>query len=438
MASVEVAGGEVRVTGLARGNATVTLSWAEDSLALPVQVRPWAARLPGRVDVPISGSMPYEEAFRRVLLGRSAPHPEAKVAVGFEKPPALGVDTPVRVSATGVGLLAAEGRVLARFVAAPVDVPRAGALIMSNRPEKVQAEGTLLQVPLPSAPVRLLVHHRNEPGSPERFLEVLVRNPHASPVRLFAVLAGVGPSQDEIFAGHLATRRFLDRLLACQGVTLRVAPGETLLVERLRMRPGQTVSEMGWLQPLEGNGVELTVRAVDSDGGAPLQDLADPGPGPFPTGRGLFPAEIHASYAHDAGSRYTFIPLGDAPFTADPRTGEPNPGNFGVVHRLRILLGNPTGEPREVRLDFRPRGGPARGVFYVDGALVETPMASQGSPFRLGRWTLQPGEERDVFLETLPQSGSNYPVTLEVQSDFLNLPSAVPPPVEPLEPRWLP
>ena len=437
VAQPTVVGSEVRVQGTSPGKAEVTLSWPQATLTLPVEVRPVAARLPAELEVAVAGGMPFEEALRRVLLGRAAPHPAARLEVSFLKPPAAGPAVPVQVVATGPGLLKAQQKIQVRFVPTRVEVTRAGALVMSNRPEKVRDTGILLRQPLPAAPVRLLVHHASPPGGPERFLEIRLRNPCSSPLRIFSVLAAVGPSQDEIFAGHQATRLFLQRLQDGQGVTLRVAPGEDLLVERLRMKPGQTVSAMGWLEPVQVAGLELVVQAVDGQGQSSGADLADPGPGPFPTGRGLFPPEMQAAYAHDLGSRYTFIPLGDAPFAADPDTGEPDPGNFGVVNRLRIVLRNPTGEAREARLDFHPRGGPARGLFFVDGTFLETPMASHGNPFRLGRWTLAPGEVREVYLETMPQSGSNYPVNLEVQSDFLNLPSGPPPEWVPLEPRWL-
>ncbi len=65
-------------------------------------------------------------------------------------------------------------------------------------------------------------------------------------------------------------------------------------------------------------------------------------------------------------------------------------------------------------------------------------MATAASPSRLGRWTLAPGEVREVRLETFPQSGSNYPINIEVHSDFLNLPPAPAPQVGPLQPFWLP
>ncbi len=438
IAEVQVSQGKLLVAGRSRGDATVTLSWPKVRLVLPISVRPRAARLPASLEVPVSGGLLPLEALRRVLLGRAQPHPAARLDLTL--PPTIPSDKPIAVAvrASGPDLLEDSSRIQVRFVPMPVEIPRAGGLVISNRPEKVEATGVLLRQALPAAPVRLLAHHRNAPEAPERFLEVLLHNRSGEPARVFTILTGVGPSQDEIFAGHLATRRFLEALQARQGVTLSLAAGETLLLERLRMKPGQTVSAMGWLQPVGQTVLEMTVRAVDGQGQAPDTDLAAPGPGPFPTGRGYFPAEMSAAYAHDLGSRFTFIPLGDTPVTSDPATGEPNPGNFGVVQRLLVVLRNPTDQAREARLDFHPRGGPARGLFYVDGTLVETPMATAARPSRLGRWVLGPGEVREVRLETLPQSGSNYPVNLEVHSDFLGLPSTPAPQVGPLDPCWLP
>ncbi|MCD6352315.1 MAG: hypothetical protein J7M26_09375, partial [Armatimonadetes bacterium] len=87
-------------------------------------------------------------------------------------------------------------------------------------------------------------------------------------------------------------------------------------------------------------------------------------------------------------------------------------GNYGVLYRLRLHISNPTTTPAEVALAVQSGGGAARGVFLINGRLVETPVLRATNEHTLASWVLPAAAERTVNVVTMPQSGSNYPVTL--------------------------
>ncbi|HXE72513.1 MAG TPA: hypothetical protein VNO81_07600, partial [Candidatus Nitrosotenuis sp.] len=250
-----------------------------------------------------------------------------------------------------------------------------------------------------------------------RPLELALDNRGDGPVRVRVALAAVGPSTDEIYAGHLAAWRLVDLQQRGQSYIVQVPPGRELVLDRRLLKAGQTVSGMGWLEVLEGGPVQLVVRALETDGRTSQRELPAPDTGgALGTGEGLFEPYRQEDYFHQAGSAYTFIPLGGEPYGRDPQTGEINPGNFGLVYRLRIRIDNPAGETRLAWLDFVPRAGPARAILFLDGRLVETPMQEYAASLRLATWTLEPGQSVETSVETFPQAGSNYPAFLVVGS----------------------
>jgi hypothetical protein len=85
-------------------------------------------------------------------------------------------------------------------------------------------------------------------------------------------------------------------------------------------------------------------------------------------------------------------------------------GNYGVIYNIALLLINPTAEEAPVIILLEPAGGPARGFLLIDGMPVEAAVLTRDSEAELARYLLAPGEHRRVWIETTPQSGSNYPV----------------------------
>ncbi len=415
-AEVEFDGQQVQVRGLQPGQGTVTLDWGERRLELPYKVRYWAGRIPQRIDLSLTGPATHEtvrQAVLRELL--DSVHPTASVELTLPGKFQEGGQT-ITIRARGWELLPVEREVGLTLSRSSLALEPAQALALSNRPEKIGSPGWLFDRLLPAGPTRLLFHHRNNPGEVLRYVEVVVDNQDSRTARLHSVIASFGPSEDEIHVGHIATLRFVERLLQRQGQVLRIEPGQSRVIDRLKMKPGWTISGMAHLTPLDGAKLRLRVRVVSPS--EPFRDEYVVTPPNTRTARGLFAADLEKAYSHILGSRYTYIDLGGEPFLEDPETGESSPGNFGTVYRVQLVLHNPAEIPREAWLEFVPGGGPARGVVLVDRQLMDVAMGNSRTRIPLSRWTLEPGETREVVIETLPQSGSNYPVRLVVQSEY--------------------
>jgi hypothetical protein len=114
--------------------------------------------------------------------------------------------------------------------------------------------------------------------------------------------------------------------------------------------------------------------------------------------------------AYRVGGPWTFVSMGRQPKFND--RGIVLHGNYGVLYQFDLVLANPTSEEAEVELAVRSGGGPARGSFIISDETVETPLLRAGNEHVLARWTLAPAAERQVQVLSMPQSGSNYPVTL--------------------------
>lgn len=373
---------------------------------LEVVALPRAAQFPASVQLPVFGNYSWLAALQRQLPGFLEPGaiPEQPIVI---KP---GV---VRLSARGPELITSARNVTVDVLPRSQAPEPAGVLVLSNRPEKITAPGLLLkrEVPL-QGPVRLMVHHRLMPDQPARTLFLRLRNSGNTPLKAVLDLHLLGPSQDEIYVGHLALSRFLDSLKggSLSGWQLNLEPGQDRVVEQLVMKPGQTASGYGIIHALQGERLEVVVGAVADD--EPLQEQEIDVTGlPERTARGVFPAFLDDKQQFTAGGRHLFFALGDKPWVSDPGTGEASPGNFGVVQRLTVTMRNPLPVAREVRLEASARGGPGRAFVRLDGELFETKLLGQmGYPLR--KWVLEPGQEREVAIESLAQAGSNYPIEL--------------------------
>jgi hypothetical protein len=317
------------------------------------------------------------------------------------------------LSARGKGLITVQTPVKMQVTDTEQPFVRADQLLLSNWPERVTEDQVLFEGALPAAAARVMVHHRNMPEQPLRWLDVELE-PGAAGATYSISPHLVGPSTDEIFAGHLAATRFFDALTGerPQGYVVTVPPGGRHLVERSVFKPAQTVSGMFWIVSQGTPGViRVTARQPENTEVAGLQPMESGAR----TARGVYPGEVRKDLKYTAGNAFLYEELGDKPYVKSVDGLLESPGSFGVVFRYRIQLENPSPEDREVRLEVSARGGPARATFFLDGTRMETGLLA-AEPRLLKRWTLPAGTSVDAFLETFPQAGSNYPVHLVLSS----------------------
>ena len=365
--------------------------WADRDWEILVRER--ALKLPGEHQGFTFGNYSAEQALLHWMQDRLYPTATLEWASG-------------QLLARGPELIPAQGLPKLKLESRPVVATEAKNLILSNWPEKVLKDQVLLDIEVPGGEAsRVMLHHRNMPDQPSRWLEVELTSPVESSVAISPALAG--PSNDEIFAGHLATQKFLRQAAGTepQGYWVDMAANSRHLVERWPMKPAQTVSGMLWLHAEKT--VRLRISAREPSNLAPLE--AFPLEEARRTTRGRFAAERRLERVIGAGPSYHFEELGQQVLEDGTR------GDFGVVYRHLWTLDNPTEQAREFRLEISARGGPARAFLWLEGRLLETGLL-KAEPQLMQRWVVAPRSRLQWRSETFPQAGSNYPVTLQISN----------------------
>jgi hypothetical protein len=385
------------VTGVAPGVAS--FNWGKDHWDILVRER--ALLLPSSLPLTVFGDYPVGQALlhyaRDYLHGRA----DLKESGGVLK-------------ASGADLIAYEGAPKVELRTEVVEARKADGLILSNWPEKIEEDQVLLEAPLtPEKHWRVMVHHRNLPEQPPRWLEIEIVQPAGVDERYAVTSYLTGPASDEIFCGHLAAARYFKA--PSSGYLVSVGGGKRHLLERALLKPGQTVSAMlavrGLLPRGQAGLLRISVRGLDS--AEPL--TLKPWDGKARTARGVFPAEVVRELSYQVGSAYLFEDIGGQPYLSEVSNGSPSPGNFGAVYRYRWKLENATDQPQEVRMEMSARGGPARASLWIDGEGIETDLL-KAEPRLLRRWLLPPASRREVMMETFPQAGSNFPLSVTLSS----------------------
>jgi len=302
------------------------------------------------------------------------------------------------------------------------DIPQKeiNCLMVSNFPETVIKQGELFSGSLNNgSSVRLLYHHFNSRHSPIRSLLVLLKNNNITPVTVHYMISSVGPSPDEIHAGHVATMNFLKYLELEQGLIMNIPGNSVLCIDKRLMKPAQTVSGLAYINILDGESLQINVSSqnINPEDHDPPQDEIIPYNTKCPPTRGIFPPQITIEKIHRIGNPYTFINIGDEPFQKDIFTGGSLYGNYGVNYNIRLIIENPLEKEKKALITMRPGGGAMRGFFKIDGVLLELPPLGHAQRVVLKEIRIPPGESQTVFIETMPQSGSNYPVSIVVETE---------------------
>lgn len=389
------------VTGLTPG--VLSFDWGK--VHWEVLVRERALKAPAQASLTVFGGYPPAQAL--IHWARDFLHPSAELK-----------EQGATLLARGVDLIAFEGSPKFQVKEEVVPARKADGLILSNWPEKIETDQVLLEAPLPpQRQWRVMVHHRNLPGQPARWLEVEIVQPAQADQRYAISSYLAGPSGDEIFAGHLAAFRYFRDLSGDRpsGYVTSVGAGRRHLVERAWIKPGQTVSAMLGIRSLEprpvGAMLKVSVRTPDNLETLSLQPLDDSAR----TARGVFAGEILRELTYKIGPAYLFEDIGGQPYLKEVAGGTPSPGNFGAVYRYRWLLDNATNQDQEVRMEMSARGGPARACLWLDGDCIETELL-KAEPRLLKRWVVAAGTQLPVTMETFPQAGSNFPLSLTLSS----------------------
>jgi hypothetical protein len=284
-------------------------------------------------------------------------------------------------------------------------------LLYSNDPERVGRPGVLFAAELAAdRPARLLYHHQNASDEPLRVRVELV-NPSDQPVDVQVIDGAAGPTWDAVEAGHRAAARYVRSSLQDLGTIVGVPARSEQAIVLQRLPPRTTVSG---LFGLRGLGAGLFVRVVAEAEAEPVVALR-PAEKPDRLSDQVYLSPVRPlSARYVVGKNWAFLNLGSEPLLTR-ETHRKLAGNYGVSYEWTLTLSNPTDQPQPVVLTLSPDAGDARGVFVIDGAVVEAPEVSPPVEADLATFELQPGERRVVRVQTLPVGGSSYPARLVIR-----------------------
>lgn len=413
----------VEVRGVAPGKTIVHVERDGKDAAFAVFVKKSAGRVGEMPSAVVTGTLAPAEYVRRIAAERMLDGVQRETgAVVRVAGPAEGVRPLARgqsaevvfpVAITGEGYLPvrASVRVRVRNVQLPAQETR--LLLYSNDPETVKQCGSLYQGLIETGgAARLLYHHQNGTGRPFVF-QVHLLNPGPEPAEVHVIEGDAGPFVDAIQVGHRAGHRYLDAATKGIGYVTRIPARGARTIYTTNVPHDDVVSGIYGLRILTGGPVVAQVAAQPGPTlptvRAGLLETAREEPNTYPT------PEKDERYQYTCGEHWTFVPLGRKAITAK----DPNRklfGNYGVLYNITVDLNNPSDEEKTVRILLNPEAGWARGVFLIEGKLVEAPQIAPPGEAVLWTVRLAPQEQRRVSIRSIPVGGSSYPVSIVVRS----------------------
>ncbi|MBF6594354.1 MAG: hypothetical protein IVW51_07900 [Thermaceae bacterium] len=286
----------------------------------------------------------------------------------------------------------------------PAPNSHATQLLLSNDPENISATRGLFHYQFgANAGIRLVYHHKNTASTPLE-LHLRLSNPSQEEVWVWVSDAWAGPVADEIYAGHIATKRWLELYWGRVGQLVELLPGSQLELSQVVMGSKQVVSGLLEAIVTQGPSAVLDVYAkAPGEDEPPLETYSN---GPVYR---LGSLETRVQRSYTAGSSLQ-LSLGEGTFQAG--NGKKIRGSWGQLYTYTLELNNPSKVVHSVGLQLTADGGAARGMVWLEGQPIELPLLRPGDSFKLGQFTLPPGAQQTVTLSTLPASGSNYPLRL--------------------------
>lgn len=288
-------------------------------------------------------------------------------------------------------------------------------LMFSNYPEKVRERGLLFSGGLiRHQPVRFQYYHLGHPESKARFLLLRLYNPGETSAGLHVVRGCGGPSGDFMKEGHLNSLEFLSRFAVNEGEILTVEAHSSLNLATIPLPPGEVVSGTYQIHLLEGPPLEMYLFSVDDEKQSiSYPSITDP---KDPHAAGVYPiANFYMRDAFRSAEKEKFLTIGD--FALQNYLPQKSlAGAYGCVYNIRMKLQNSGHEAAEIQILFQPRGGHATATFLIDDEIIPVGFTRVGKEVLLRRIPLQPGEEKDLTIRTMPEGASFYPVRLIFRS----------------------
>ena len=429
-ASVAEDNATVKVTAKRVGKTTLVLSKGVAQVNVFVQVKDWAGRLPKEVTVEVTGRPTQIEAVSQAVMlsiaSNTSVNPGCSVYVddfNFKPIPvpegdSMRLSVPVGINASSDYFpVKGDVNVLVKNVVLPYT--EQNLLLVSNRPERVDKDGILLNYTFKRRePTRLMFSHLN--ASPDnRYLWINLSNLNSELLRIVISRTSAGPERSEIYVGQTAAKRFLENLAVRSGYIIELPPNSALELASYTMRPETLLSGFINLEILDGVNATVEVRTSldpNANDGRKMPDLGAPF-NPFKIHpHGVF-AQPYFENEGDfvVGNGPLTFKYGESPWLIDFETGLPNTGNFGVLYKSLVEFKNPTKRTKMVGLYFTPLSGPGGANFLIGNSVYQAVFRKKGDEVLVAKIELAPESSNTIEIITLPEATSCYPAQYQLR-----------------------
>jgi hypothetical protein len=425
--NVDQTGQALTVYGKQPGSTVITVTDGRGMRRdVPVRVAFYAGSIPSNISLAITGDPATAEFVREQVVGairRAAQlQPGAQVVVSTDDVSFNGTLRQDRIATANVAVLLqgtqyfevdATVHVSIRNVAAPRISP--DSLMVSDYPERLEENGTLFTADLRGQqPSRFLYFHYNPPGQPDRRIVLYADNRSGEPLTLQFISGRGGPSNNEMAAGHAATKAFLVNALQNQGRLIEVQANSSMAIVTQDIPAGTIACNILQLRVLSGGAsVHLTLSAESASGSAsPSPDSGALLEAAHKHARGIYPIpEFHYATQWNVNDEYLELPIGQIPLPNDLQ-GQALSGDYGVLQSFVVTLQNPNGSPASIAIYENPRGGRATGTYLIDGVLVQSHQTPAYSRYKIRQYVVPARGFVRVTIVTMPEAGSSYPLKL--------------------------
>lgn len=327
------------------------------------------------------------------------------------------VDVPVLIQGEQYFTVDGVTHVHVENMAAPKITP--DSLTVSDYPERLTENGVLFASDLKrTAPTRFLYFHYNPPGEPDRRVVLRAQNRSPEPAIVQFISGAGGPDPNEMLAGHTATYTFLKRLVQNEGRVIVIPGNGTLNLVEQPLPAKNVLCNLLQLRVLNGSTVHLTLFAQNAST-SPDEALSSTEllGGGHPHARGEYKIpEFHYSTLWNTTDQYLELQIGHIPLP-NLMQGETLSGDYGVLQSFVIKVQNPTSQPQAIAIYENPRGGRATGTYLIDGVLIQSHQTPPFSRYKLRQYVVPARGFVRVTIETIPDSGSSYPLRLVFAPD---------------------
>jgi len=285
-------------------------------------------------------------------------------------------------------------------------------LLISNDPEQIDGEGTLFSEELGvKESVRLLYYHRCN-SRDNLMICVSVHNPNTYPIDIFSTKGLGGPTQDGIYAGHMATKRFMEQESTEAGRVKKIQPGSFAVLACQPLKMDEVSTGIVRIRQVSGRGAVIRITATKKGRDIPLH-------GSTKNFRedGRLSGSIEQAYV-DINENFALGPIpldiriGEGPTFISKRDGfDLHLGNYAIIHRIKIKVTNDSDRDKKAAIYYVSAGGPVRGIFDIDGEILETGLLdpSKNKSEKITSVKIPRGGARKISIKMMPQPGSYYP-----------------------------